>query len=101
MKENTIATGEVQPRCYTYHQDPGHGWLEVPLQELLALGIQQQITSHSHMQVGKAYLEEDCDMPVFLGALKKNGIAFKLREVVVSNGVSFICALPSYELGVR
>ena len=101
MKENTIATGEVQPRCYTYHQDPGHGWLEVPLQELLALGIQQQITSHSHMQVGKAYLEEDCDMPVFLYALMLNGIVFRLRVVKVPYGDSFIRALPSYELGVR
>ena len=100
MKENTNASGEVQPRCYTYHQDPGHGWLEVPLQELTALGIQQQITSFSYMQADKAYLEEDCDMPVFLAALRKNGIAFKLREVHC-NGVSFICALPSYRLGVR
>ncbi|MCX8516919.1 MAG: hypothetical protein ORN29_02385 [Rhodoferax sp.] len=69
------------------------------MQELAALGLQEQITPYSYIQADKAYLEEDCDMPVFLAALKKNGIAFKLREVVNCNGDSFIRALPGYRLG--
>ena len=30
---------------YTYHQDPSHGWVEVPMAELRALGIASPDTS--------------------------------------------------------
>ena len=53
---------------YTFHCDPGHGWLAVPLAEIRKLGIADKISSYSYMSGGMAYLEEDCDAPVFIKA---------------------------------
>ena len=46
---------------YIYHQDPGHGWIEVPLTELRRLGIADKISSYSYQRQGQAFLEEDGD----------------------------------------
>ena len=56
---------------YTKHEDPGHGWLQVPMAELEALNIREKISYYSYTDGTYAYLEEDCDMGVFLEA--KNG----------------------------
>lgn len=64
-------SGNPDPeRQYRFIADPGHGWLEVPVEELRALGIVQGISNCSYLSVdGKlAYLEEDCDLPAFLRA---------------------------------
>jgi hypothetical protein len=53
--------------------DPGHGWLEVPIAELDALGIRKDITRYSYMKGKMAYLEEDKDATTYLNALKKAG----------------------------
>jgi len=50
---------------YTYHQDPGHGWIEVPLEELHRL----QIT-----------LEEDCDAGAWARAKREAGESFTLID---------------------
>lgn len=58
---------------YRIIQDPGHGWLEVPLEELDQLGVtSDQISSYSYVHGAMAYLEEDCDAMVFI---KARGIA--------------------------
>lgn len=46
--------------------DPGHGWLRVPLADIVALGLEEQITPYSYIQGHYAYLEEDCDCPRYL-----------------------------------
>lgn len=53
---------------YKFIEDPGHGWLEVTMKELIDLGIADKISSCSYRKNGTAYLEEDCDMGVFLEA---------------------------------
>jgi hypothetical protein len=53
---------------FTFHTDPGHGWLEVPVQLLHELGIAKDISSFSFYFSGNAYLEEDCDAGKFLKA---------------------------------
>jgi hypothetical protein len=53
---------------YIFHSDPSHGWLQVPVSELKALGIAGQISPYSYVSGQYAYLEEDCDAGVFLGA---------------------------------
>ena len=59
---------------YTFYEDPGHGWLEVPMTELVELGIADVITPCSYMTRDYvaphklAYLEEDCDLTTFLVA---------------------------------
>jgi hypothetical protein len=56
---------------YTFHTDPGHGWLEVPTSQLVDLGIEHNISTYSYVQNETAYLEEDCDAGVFVDAYKK------------------------------
>lgn len=68
---------------YTFIEDPSHGWLEVPVSELVALGIADKITRYSYKHNGMAYLEEDCDASTFLEARERSGqpIDFK-RDIV-------------------
>ena len=58
---------------YTFFEDPGHGWLQVPIAELQALGIAGQISSYSYRRGEFAYLEEDCDYSRFVEARKAAG----------------------------
>jgi hypothetical protein len=72
---------------YTYHQDPGHGWIEVPLSEVDRLGIRP--SPYSYRTDEAAYLEEDCDAGLFIEAKKAKGEPYQFREVH-SNRDSFI-----------
>lgn len=53
---------------YVFENDPGHGWMGVPLQELNDLGIANDITTFSYFdeKKGIVWLEEDCDASCFL-----------------------------------
>lgn len=58
---------------YKFHEDPSHGWLEVPVQECYDLGILSKISSYSYRGknadgVDCLYLEEDDDFAVFYHA---------------------------------
>ena len=59
------------PTTFTYHTDPGHGWVEVPLPVLQELGITGDISSFSYTDGRNAYLEEDCDAHRFVIAFEK------------------------------
>ena len=56
---------------YKFYHDPEHGWLEVPLSELDDLDIADKISGYSYRSESRdmAYLEEDCDLTVFLNAI--------------------------------
>jgi len=58
----------------TFINDPGHGWLRVPLTDIAALGIEEQITPYSYIEGNFAYLEEDLDAPRFLEVLTAQGL---------------------------
>ncbi|MCP4481701.1 MAG: hypothetical protein GY817_02625, partial [bacterium] len=60
-----------QTANFNYIQDPGHGWLEVPRKLLRELGIEHDVSSCSYIDKGIAYLEEDCDMSLFLAKFKE------------------------------
>ncbi len=60
----------MSKQSFAYIQDPGHGWLEVPRQLLHDFGIEYDISSFSYVLGKTAYLEEDCDMGVFIDAFK-------------------------------
>lgn len=65
------ATTTVSPTSgepYIYHQDPSHGWLAVPAQQVRALGLTP--TRYSYSRAAMLYLEEDCDMPAFMNAFR-------------------------------
>ena len=57
----------------TVYTDPGHGWLKVSIQELQDLGIIHAVSEYSYIHGHNAYLEEDCDMGVYLDAMDRDG----------------------------
>lgn len=67
-------------KTITVYTDPGHGWAAVKISELQALGIDQKISTYSYMRGKTAYLEEDCDLSVYLAALKGAGQEFRFIE---------------------
>lgn len=70
---------------FNYHQDPGHGWFEVPVLILKTLGIQSQISQYSYRKGKVAYLEEDCDAGRLLRALEANGHRYTVIEKHTNN----------------
>jgi hypothetical protein len=66
MPEKITYTPMDVRESYVYHQDSGHGWLEVPIREIKAMGLEERITPYSYLHEGKAYLEEDVDAGTFL-----------------------------------
>lgn len=61
--------------------DPGHGWLEVPMQLIELLGIKDRISQYSYRKGNLAYLEEDCDAAEFLQACRLQGIEVKFDDI--------------------
>lgn len=49
----------------TFLSDPGHGWLRVPLTDIAILNLETKITPYSYIIGDFAYLEEDCDAPLY------------------------------------
>jgi hypothetical protein len=80
---------------YTFHTDPGHGWLEVSRSELAMLHIDDAISAYSYQSGDKVYLEEDCDASLFVDALECLGVKFSYN-VVTSNSDSPIRMLKRY-----
>jgi hypothetical protein len=89
---------------YNYIQDAGHGWLQVPREELNTLGILGDISSYSYQKLDDngsndmVYLEEDCDMYCYIIARKQAGweaivivdILIRAGEADVRNYRNFI-----------
>ena len=71
----------LEPRTFTYLQDPGHGWLIVSRGDLAGAGMSPaDFSSCSYVRGDTLALEEDCDMPRFLKRLDERGIPYRLRE---------------------
>ena len=81
---------------FRYIQDPGHGWVEVAVRDLLDVGlIVPQISDYSYYKPSSRtfYLEEDCDAPKFVEAYKrKHGKAPEFTEVYQER--TFVRLLP-------
>ena len=78
---------------YTYHQDPGHGWIEVPLSDVVRLRLNP--SRYSYRKAERVFLEEDSDGPEWAKAKKDAGEPFNLKDVHV-NYDSFIRDLPRF-----
>jgi len=64
--------------------DPGHGWLEVPLTDTLLSGL--QISTYSYIsKTGFVYLEEDCDMALYMDAADRAGVTVTITETYESH----------------
>jgi len=83
---------------YLFFSDPGHGWLKVPLRTLQTLGIAGKVTRYSHQRGGYAYLEEDCDAPLFIEAMEQRGVKVEFAEHI-ANRNSRIRSYPPYAFG--
>ena len=88
-----------------FHCDPSHGWLEVPREDIDALGIADQISAYSyamaatHKRAGMVYLEEDCDASLFLDAAKAAGWTIQIVEKYTAED-SPICKYPAFSARV-
>lgn len=69
-------------KVYIFHSDAGHGWLAVKAVELIEHNLFGEISSFSYTRGQTVYLEEDCDAPKFLNALKEKGIEYKIRPAM-------------------
>jgi hypothetical protein len=80
-KVRLVPAETLEPRTFTYLQDPGHGWLIVSRGDLAAAGMSPADFSQcSYVRDDTFALEEDCDMPRFLKRLDEHGIPYRLRE---------------------
>jgi hypothetical protein len=52
---------------YTFINDPGHGWLRVPISDVTNSGFNP--SKYSYWNDEDFFLEEDCDAPDFLEAI--------------------------------
>lgn len=73
---------------YTMHVDAGHAWAEVPLRDILAVGLDHtSFSKFSYAHIDKLYravmfLEEDIDMRIFLTAAHGQGMTVTFKEKV-------------------
>lgn len=72
-------------KTYRFIEDPGHGWLEVEVSELVRLNLQAQISRYSYAKGDKVYLEEDCDMSVFVRAKRAAGEEYETQRIYQEN----------------
>lgn len=76
-----------------FHSDPGHGWLAVPTAEVERVGLAGKISGYSYRSESGTtlYLEEDCDAPAYLDALRALGEPEpQINRLKQANGNSFI-----------
>jgi hypothetical protein len=85
---------------FVYHQDSGHGWLEVSklfFKQYNLDGLFDFIpTNHSYQNSQNFFLEEDCDMSAFLRLIKNQGYSYELKAEY-QDGQSFIREYPCYK----
>ena len=60
--------------------DPGHAWARFPKAKLVSLGIADKISAYSYQNGSNAFLEEDCDLSILIGALRERGYEIKFNE---------------------
>ncbi len=87
--------GDTKP-AFTYHLDPGHGWLEVPAVDLAANGLTEAAFSRfSYVDRRRHvyFLEEDCDLPLFALAYGNRHFKRPPMTVVHHDGDCFVRGL--------
>jgi hypothetical protein len=60
--------------------DPGHAWARVAKSKLVKLGIADKISTYSYMNGTNAFLEEDGDLSLLIGAIRERGYEIKFNE---------------------
>jgi hypothetical protein len=82
-------------KSFTFHTDPGHGWLEVSMHDMRDVGLEpHSFSRYSYRQRNVFYLEEDCDASKFIAAWEaKHGKGWVSADKYATQ--SFIRNLPS------
>ena len=78
VSEDEFMVTGINPKAmkrhkYLFTSDPGHGWLHVPRRELDVLNIADKVSHCSYQNGMTVYLEEDCDVQLYLDARKADG----------------------------
>lgn len=73
----------------TFYSDPSHGWAEIPISLINDLGIGQKISHYSYKNGDFAYLEEDCDLGIFMRSAEAKGWDISFKDIH-TNSDSFI-----------
>ncbi|SOD15935.1 hypothetical protein [Nitrosomonas ureae] len=60
--------------------DPGHGWAKVKRALLIELGIEKKISAYSYQLGEWVYLEEDCDLSLFLKTINEKGVKVEFSD---------------------
>jgi hypothetical protein len=93
------SNGGNRPPIMRFYEDGSHGWLQVPRSLVVAMGIEGKISGYSYQRLNDVYLEEDCDLSVFLNTLgiepgsALNGEFLKLCPKSYTD----VCDVRSYE----
>jgi len=95
------AEQEIKNNNYIFNKfdDPGHGWLEVAKTWLDKLPIDKTKLECSYSSKLFVYLEEDCDMYVFMDAFKAKFGYYPQVEKNYTDNQSPIRNLPLYREG--
>jgi hypothetical protein len=67
------------------YSDPGHSWAKCRREVLSNLGIANKVSAYSYQRNDYVYLEEDCDYPLLVEALKQRNTRIKCVERSSSN----------------
>jgi hypothetical protein len=73
-------TRKEKKMLLTFYHDAGHGWLEVPIETIKAVGVADKITGFSYRKDGNAYLEKKYDAVLFKKAAEEKGLEFEVVE---------------------
>jgi len=79
---------------FTFYSDPGHSWLAVTLQDVIAVGLAvSDFSRYSYRKNNTLFLEEDCDAGKFILAYEAiHGARPEFKEVYQER--TFIRSLP-------
>ena len=66
------------------YSSPSHAWAKVSCAQLIDLGVSSKISAFSYRSGRDIYLEEDCDLTVFMEAAKKAGLEIDLVDRLIA-----------------
>jgi hypothetical protein len=67
------------------YSDPGHAWAKCKREVLSNLGIANKVSAYSYQRGDYVYLEEDCDYPLLVDALRQRNTRIKCVERSANN----------------
>jgi hypothetical protein len=100
--------GNTMTKTLTLYSDPGHAWLKVPVTELSRVGLSFELdfSSCSYGRIDArgnmfVYLEEDCDMGIYLATLLSRGEPRPNIKDSYTNGYSRVRSFRPLKAGPR